>query len=309
MSIPQIQLGNSFNDWRIATNTIANSVGDLAVFSGANIGQTSLVGALNNITASFVSSVSLGTTLGSYATIASPALTGTPTAPTATTSDNTTKIATTAFVKSNLVSYVTSSSLSTTLGSYATNASPALTGTPTAPTPVTSDNSTKIATTAYTNLLLNSVASNTVGITIGGYLDFGGTSPPANFLVRPAAQTIVPISSYPLLFAAVLTSFGGNGTTTFGLPYLPVGYADIGSADGAIGSLSVGAVISHNHAPPTGLVAPWLGNSLGGGDGAIDGSTYITPSDRNPISGNTQSTGGAANLAAGIRCLKCVRYI
>jgi hypothetical protein len=67
------------------------------------------------------------------APLASPALTGTPTAPTATPGDNTTKIATTAFI----------------VASFAPLASPALTGTPTAPTAAALDNSTKIATTAY----------------------------------------------------------------------------------------------------------------------------------------------------------------
>jgi hypothetical protein len=73
---------------------------------------------------------------GSLAGLASPALTGTPTAPTPTGGDNSTKIATTAFI-------------GTALGSYATLASPALTGSPTAPTQTARDGSTKVATTAY----------------------------------------------------------------------------------------------------------------------------------------------------------------
>lgn len=64
----------------------------------------------------------------------SPALTGTPTAPTAAAATNTTQVSTTAFVKSQ---------------GYATLASPTFTGTASAPTPTTADNSTKIATTAY----------------------------------------------------------------------------------------------------------------------------------------------------------------
>ena len=66
--------------------------------------------------------------------LASPAFTGTPTAPTAGTSTNTTQIATTAFVKAQ---------------AYATLASPTLTGTPAAPTAAASTDSTQIATTAY----------------------------------------------------------------------------------------------------------------------------------------------------------------
>lgn len=70
------------------------------------------------------------------ANLASPTLTGTPAAPTASAATNTTQIATTAFVQ-------------TELGNYAPLASPALTGNPTAPTQSARDNSTKLATTAY----------------------------------------------------------------------------------------------------------------------------------------------------------------
>jgi hypothetical protein len=68
------------------------------------------------------------------APLASPALTGNPTAPTPMTADNDTSIATTAFVKAQ---------------AYAPLASPALTGNPTAPTPDVSDDDTSIATTAF----------------------------------------------------------------------------------------------------------------------------------------------------------------
>lgn len=74
--------------------------------------------------------------IAARATVASPAFTGTPTAPTPTPGDVSTKIATTSFV-SNAIS------------ALAPLASPAFTGTPSAPTPVTADNTTKIATTAF----------------------------------------------------------------------------------------------------------------------------------------------------------------
>lgn len=70
------------------------------------------------------------------APLASPALTGTPTAPTPASTTNTTQIATTAMVQAVAVD-------------KAPLASPALTGAPTAPTPSTADDSTKIATTAH----------------------------------------------------------------------------------------------------------------------------------------------------------------
>lgn len=101
---------------------------------------------------------------------ASPALTGVPTAPTAVATTNTTQVATTAFVKSQ--NYITSSgapvqsvagktgsiTLTSTdvgLGNVINESkstmftSSILTGDPTAPTQATSDNSTKLATTAF----------------------------------------------------------------------------------------------------------------------------------------------------------------
>ena len=70
------------------------------------------------------------TAVNSKADVNGPDLTGTPTAPTASTATDTTQIATTAFVQ-------------------AQKASMALTGTPTAPTAATDTDTTQIATTAF----------------------------------------------------------------------------------------------------------------------------------------------------------------
>ena len=74
--------------------------------------------------------------LGTYATLASPVFTGTPTAPTQAGGNNTTRLATTAFVQGELAG-------------FATTASPAFTGTPTAPTATTGTSTTQIATTQF----------------------------------------------------------------------------------------------------------------------------------------------------------------
>lgn len=108
-----------------------------------NSGNTSTDITVNAIAESKVTS--LTTDLSAKAPLASPALTGTPTAPTAGGGTNTTQIATTAFVQS-------------ALGSYALLASPALTGTPTAPTAGGGTNSTQIATTAFVQNTLGSYA-------------------------------------------------------------------------------------------------------------------------------------------------------
>ena len=95
---------------------------------------------LNELAAALGDDANFSTTvtnsLALKAPLASPALTGTPTAPTAAADTNTTQVATTAYVQ-------------TELGDYAVTASPALTGTPTAPTAAADTNTTQIATTAY----------------------------------------------------------------------------------------------------------------------------------------------------------------
>ena len=111
------------------------------------------------------------------------ALTGVPTAPTATSGTNSTQIATTAFVKNEVSALVNSApstldtlqelasalgndpnfatTVSTQLGLKAPLASPALTGTPTAPTAASGTNTTQIATTAFVTTAINNKTSVT----------------------------------------------------------------------------------------------------------------------------------------------------
>lgn len=81
------------------------------------------------------------------APLASPALTGTPTAPTKTALTSSTDIATTAYADAAVG--VETTRATTAEGLKAPLASPALTGNPTAPTQTTGDTSTKIATDAF----------------------------------------------------------------------------------------------------------------------------------------------------------------
>jgi hypothetical protein len=91
----------------------------------------------------------------SRAPLASPALTGTPTAPTATAGTNTTQLATTAFV--------------TTADALKANiASPTFTGTPAAPTAAVSTNTTQLATTAFVNAEIANDAVLKSGSTMTG---------------------------------------------------------------------------------------------------------------------------------------------
>lgn len=99
----------------------------------------------------------------SRAPLASPGLSGTPTAPTAAVDTNTTQIATTAYVIAQ--GYLKSATASST---YAPLASPGLTGTPTATTAVADTNSTQIATTAYVIGQASAVAGAALGTAATG---------------------------------------------------------------------------------------------------------------------------------------------
>lgn len=130
--------------------TSVNGQQGVVVLGASNILMTGYTPAASYsaILAADSSSVAIGKlekNFDNYATKNSPALTGTPTAPTATTTDNSVNIATTAYVKNNLLT-------------YAPLASPTFTGTPKSVTPATADNTTNIATTAYVKSNLSTYA-------------------------------------------------------------------------------------------------------------------------------------------------------
>ena len=136
--------------------------------------------------ASLVYISNLPNTGSSYAPSSSPSLTGTPTAPTPASGNNSTQIATTAFVQTEISSkanidnptftgtptaptapkatdttqIATTAFVNDVVEDYAPIASPALTGIPTAPTPASGNNSTQIATTAFVNTEISTAIEN-----------------------------------------------------------------------------------------------------------------------------------------------------
>lgn len=126
--------------------------------------------------------------LAAKAPLASPALTGTPTAPTAAQGTNTTQLATTAMVQSEV-----------TL--LAPKASPALTGTPTAPTAAAATNTTQLATTAHvfaertnaatlTNKTLTSPVINTPTGIVKGDVGLGNADNTSDATKNSATATL-----------------------------------------------------------------------------------------------------------------------
>ncbi|WP_442881849.1 gp53-like domain-containing protein, partial [Devosia sp.] len=170
---------NADSVWQLATDGVI-VLGTTALAFEASAGPSGVsAGSYRSVTVDKRGRVTGGTnptTLAGYgltdaAPLASPALTGTPTAPTAVQATNNTQLATTAFVKAALAALVDSSPLTldtlnelaaalgddpnfaatitTLLGLKAPLASPNFTGDPTAPTPPPLDNDTSLATTAF----------------------------------------------------------------------------------------------------------------------------------------------------------------
>ncbi|MFH2931860.1 gp53-like domain-containing protein [Citrobacter freundii] len=157
-----------------------------------------------------------------YAPKESPALTGTPTAPTPTKTDNSTKLATTGHVK-NVVA------------DYAPLASPALTGKPTAPTAAQASNDTQLATTAFVKAALAALVAsspealdtlNELAAALGNDPNFATTMTNALAGKQPLDNT--------------LTALSGKSVSAL-LEYLQLGEAakrDVGTGTGQIPDMS-----------------------------------------------------------------------
>lgn len=217
----------------------------------------------------------------SRAPIASPALTGTPTTPTAATGTNNSQIASTQFVISQIASSATP------VAHVGSGGSAHAAATPTADGFLTAADKTKL------DGIDSAVSANVVKP--GTLIMFAGSTPPAGYIACPVAVTNVSRATYAALFAAIGTTWGaGDGSSTFGLPYFPDGYAAV---SGPPGTTTAGEVIAHSHQ----YFHTNVGNSStpGGAYWSINYSGYTD---------NTSVTGGAANKAAGANVKFAVKF-
>ena len=165
--------------------------------------------------------------------LASPALTGTPTTPTAALGTNTTQIASTAFVKAALDALVDAApgaldtlnelaaalgddpnfaaTMTTALAAKVPLASPALTGNPTAPTPTAGDNDTSIATTAFVTAAIAAALSATGAAIPGEVKEWGGPKLPALYAWADGAA--VSRATYSLALANLTVTVTGTATS------------------------------------------------------------------------------------------------
>jgi hypothetical protein len=124
------------------TNQIATTAYVQSAITGISLGVVTFNGRSGAVTL-----VANDITAAGGAILASPAFTGTPTAPNPPPGDSSTRIATTAYVQS--------------LAGFAPIASPAFTGVPTAPTAAPGNNTQQIATTAFVEA---AIANSTAGV-------------------------------------------------------------------------------------------------------------------------------------------------
>ncbi len=163
-------------------------------------------------------------------------------------------------------------------------------------------------------------------VTQVGFIEkFPANTVPFGYLACPLAPTNISRTVYAELFAQLGTNWGtGDGSTTFGMPWFPSDYTDV-QANGNVGTSTVGSNLSHTHTqnahnhiqdahahgmPNQGGVSA---NSTGVGSGTFNGAstTYTTDNTtatNQAATATNQSSGGSANLPAGVRIQFCVRY-
>ena len=101
------QITNAGDAWVVGQGSWGNAgsfvIGTAGLGACLTINTSGVVNIANSLT---ISGTDVMNKFNSYATLASPALTGSPTAPTQATSDSSTKLATTAYVQTNLHNFV-----------------------------------------------------------------------------------------------------------------------------------------------------------------------------------------------------------
>ena len=181
----------------LTTQTLTNQIiaVENAAIANINVVAASLVSNVTLIVANLATTTTnintLNGGLNTKAPIASPTFTGTPAAPTPAPNNNSTTIATTAYVDASAgvlaadynakfasATSALNAAVSSSTNGYAPLASPHFTGTPTAPTASSGDNSGTLATTAFVHAAVGGIGSSWQGsgYTVAGTPPSGGSN-------------------------------------------------------------------------------------------------------------------------------------
>lgn len=142
---------------------------------------------------------------------------------------------------------------------------------------------------------------NTAGrnLPVGALMFTAAETADQGWLALTESTQLVSVTQYPEAFAKLGTRFGGNGTTTFGLPTIAEGRALLFNGASASGTVTTGEVKAHTHT---------ISGTLYREDGQVE--NHIADGGVNAETTfrfETTSTGGSANLAAGVKFLLCIK--
>jgi microcystin-dependent protein len=172
-----------------------------------------------------------------------------------------------------------------------------LSGTATATTPTTGDNSTQIATTAF-------VANSNPAIS-GQILMWPTGSAPSGYLLCDG--TAVSRTTYATLFGVIGTTFGaGDTTTTFNLPNytnrMPIGVGST-AALAATGGSKDAIVVSHTHTindPSHNHTIPMQNGYVTYGGGPVIGGSGVDYYSNQAYTGISVNTAGVSGTNANL---------
>lgn len=144
----------------------------------------------------------------------------------------------------------------------------------------------------------NRVLSSGLGVQVGSIFMWPTNVLPDNCIWVPAAATSLSRTTYSRLhaiYAAAGYPWGnGDGSTTFNTAWMPPNYAPLQTDGTNVATQTVGQVIAHDHTNGFQM-------SAGSGQAASGSPNFVNTR-------NTGSTGGPANLAAGVRMRFAQRY-
>ena len=155
---------------------------------------------------------------------------------------------------------------------------------------------------------VQSLITAVAAVPTGTIIDFAGPTEPAGFIACPLVSTLVSTtgiipghspSTYANLFAVIGHTWGGSGLN-FGLPFFPADYAAVQATQVPqnIGTQQDGVVKAHTH---TYLKAQNPAPQSGSSTACLTSTIATETSAQTPA-------GGPANLAAGMRIMKCIKY-
>jgi hypothetical protein len=271
--------GNASTSTNISTNGTANQVWGMNSGGSAQGWQNQTASVWGNITGTLSNQTDLQNALNLLAPLASPSFSGTPTAPTPTSADSSTKLATTAFVKNQGYGVGTITGITTAAGSGisggATSGSPSL-------TLITTCSNGQVLQWTSPNWGCSAAGAGTItSVTAGTGLTGGGSS----------GGVTLSISS------PVAIAIGGTNATTQAQAAINIFPTPTRAGDIAVWNGSSWGTLAGNNSGTQFLQE----NSSGSPSWAIAGTGTVTSvATTSPITGGTFTTTGT------IGCATCV---